>query len=239
MGFFSGITKTVSRGLGDIFTGGLAETNLGGGIFKKIGGAVGNTLTLQPNARGQNAPMTPAPVTPTPMPNQTADMNKLMEIFKPVQDNAKATLDANFSDQLRKLRANQAARGVLRSGVSDYPVTELMKANTNALGQTSSALANILGNTEASRSLFGTQAAFADKTAADDYNRKLALAQMIADANKKSTLQQIFEGAGALAPFATAALGPGGMAVGALPALSRIFGGGSSGGGSADFTGLL
>lgn len=238
MGLFSGITKTVGRGLGDVFTLGLAETNLGNGIFKKVGQGVGNVLTLSPNSRGQ-APITPPPATSTPMPNTSTDTNKLMEIFKPVQDNAKAQLDANFADQLRKLRSNQAARGVLRSGVADYPVTELMKSNTNALGQTQSALANILGNTEASRSLFGTQAAFADKQAVDDYNRKLQLAQMIADANKKSTLQQIFEGAGALAPFATAALGPGGMAVGALPALSRIFGGGGSGGGSADFTGLL
>src|SRR6266851_1364465 len=39
-------SKAVGRVVGDVVTGGLAETNIGGGVFKKIGGAVGTVATL-------------------------------------------------------------------------------------------------------------------------------------------------------------------------------------------------
>ena len=38
--------KTLGKGLGTVFTAGLNQTNLGGGVFKKLGNTVGDALTL-------------------------------------------------------------------------------------------------------------------------------------------------------------------------------------------------
>jgi hypothetical protein len=127
---------------------------------------------------------------------------RLAQLFNPIYANAKSSLDANFTDQLRKLRGNQAARGVLQSGVADYPVADLMKANTNALGGVQSNLANIFGNTEASRSLFNTQSDFEKGMADKGFGYSSFLADKIGNMNKPSTTQQIFSGIGQVLPAA-------------------------------------
>jgi len=216
MGFFDSVTKGVSRGLGDIFTAGLAETNLGNGFFKKVGRGVGDTLTLQPmNKGGGGAPNLPPPAKGTAY-DSSGDLSKLEALFAPIRDSSYKAIDAGTADQLRKLRSDQAARGVLRSGVSDYPSTELTKANSAAKGSVEAQLASLLGGTESNRSLINTQAALQSAKDAADYNRNLDLIKSITDANKPSQLSQIFQGVSAFAPLLGAAFGPGGMLAGSV-----------------------
>lgn len=133
------------------------------------------------------------------------DLNSLDSIFKPVMANAKTTLDDNSATQLKQLRANQAARGVLRSGVSDIPAGDIAKGNEIALGNVQSGLSNIFGNTAASSSLFDQQAAFQKMMADLGFGYSSSLANQIGDANKPSTLQNIFGGIQSIAPAIGAA----------------------------------
>jgi hypothetical protein len=134
-----------------------------------------------------------------------ANLDSLNSIFAPITANAKATIDDNTATQLKQLRANQAARGVLRSGVSDIPVGDINKGADLAMGNVQSGLANIFGNTAASSSLFNQQAQFQKMMADLGYGYSSSLANQIGNANQPSTLQSIFSGIGSVAPAVGAA----------------------------------
>jgi hypothetical protein len=134
-----------------------------------------------------------------------ANLDSLNSIFAPIMANAKTTLDDNTATQLKQLRANQAARGVLRSGVSDIPVGDIQKGNEIGLGNVQSGLSNIFGNTAASSSLFDQQAQFQKMMADLGFGYSSSLADQIGAANKPSTLQNIFGGIQSVAPAIGAA----------------------------------
>lgn len=222
-----GVANTVSRGLGAVFTGGLSE--FGPEPFRKIGRTVGNVLTLQaPNAgttiKGRVAPKLGGPL-PT-APNSATESKRLEDLLTPVRTAANAQIDQQYADQMRRIRAGQAARGVLRSGVADYPTTELGKAAALARGNVEGALASKIADVEGNRSLFNTQSAYDAWKMQQEFNQKQALAAEIADANKKSTLDEIFSGVQTFMPLILTAV-TGNPAVGAAAGAAT---GGKSGG---------
>lgn len=238
MSLFKSVGKLASRGLGAMFTGGLSETNLGKGLFKKVGDVYGNTMTLQPGGFfSSNDSRVGQPIVRSTMPKTSGtSYEELKKILQPALDSANQNIDSQYGEAMKKIRASQAARGVLRSGVSDYPTTELAKKANEAKGGVAGSLAQIFGNTESQRSLLGSQAELQNWLRQAGIEDQLKLADYISDLNKPSKLQQIFGGIGAAAPLLGAAFGPAGFAAGAgasfLPKLMSIFGSGGSGSGS-------
>lgn len=109
-------------------------------------------------------------------------------------DNRTAQTKDQYSQGRKRLVAQQAHSGRLMSGVSDYPLTDLDTEESGALSgiqdSLSGALAGIPGE---------------DWMNTQDYQRKLALANKIGNANKPSTLDEIFQGIGSIGPTAALA----------------------------------
>lgn len=128
------------------------------------------------------------PVTPRTATSYTVDpeMSRLATLFQPVYDQAASQVDAARGEALRRLRANQAARGILRSGVSDYGSGEVERGAILGTGEAAAKLAGLLGQTESSRSLMNTQSRLAEEAAAREHARNLELVR--AAAKRKSKL---------------------------------------------------
>jgi hypothetical protein len=88
------------------------------------------------------------------------------------------TTDA-YTQARKRLVGQQAHSGRLMSGVADYPLTDLAKEGAGAESDIYSQLASSLGAIPAE-----------DTLNQNDYNRNLQLAQLIAQLQKPSALQE-------------------------------------------------
>lgn len=126
----------------------------------------------------------------------------------------KAQINDAAVQKKRRLVSSEAAGGRLRSGVSNYPLTDLASSTSSDLAGVDTGLAESLGQVPAEGYLNDQQLA-----------RNYALAQLIGQLNKKNGLQSGLEGAGAGAS-AGSAFGPWGAAAGGLAGgLYGAFGG--------------
>jgi hypothetical protein len=97
---------------------------------------------------------------------------------------AKQGIENSYAMQRKKLIGQQAHAGRLTSGVAEYPMGDLAGAEVGDLGGVDSALAGALGNVS-SQDYLSTQ----------EYQRNLALAEMIGKLNHPSGLQGALGGA--------------------------------------------
>jgi hypothetical protein len=102
---------------------------------------------------------------------------------------------ANIQDQYgqarKRLVSQQAASGRLMSGVSDYPLGDLSTQEGSALSGVQSDLASKLGGIPSE-----------DWLNQQGFGRNYDLAKMISGMNKPSTLDEVFQGIGAIGPSA-------------------------------------
>jgi hypothetical protein len=118
----------------------------------------------------------------------------LQDVINQSTGSQTANLTDSYQQQRKQAVADQASSGRLMSGVSSYPLTDL--------------------DTQYQQGLSGIQTNAANETAgipaedwlnSQNFSRSSQLASLIGSLNKPSTLDEVFQGIGALGP--TAAMG--------------------------------
>lgn len=96
-----------------------------------------------------------------------------------------------YTQQRKQLVADQASSGRLMSGVSNYPLTDLDTGEQQAQSGIQDQLATSLAGISQE-----------DWLNNQNYLRSYGLASQIGNANKPSTLDELFQGIGAIGPTA-------------------------------------
>ena len=150
--------------------------------------------------------------------DRNTTQTKLAALLQPIYQQAQAKADAARNESLMRLRSNQAARGILRSGISEYGSGQVENARNLSLGETGASLASILGQTEGNRSLDYSRAYLGELATKRDHERSLDLARQIAAMNKKkkNKLGSILGGATSGAQLGGSVGGPYGAFFGAV-----------------------
>lgn len=99
-----------------------------------------------------------------------------------------------YTQQRKRLVAQQASSGRLMSGVSDYPLTDLDTGEA-------SAESGIQSNLESALSGITSE----DWLNSKQFKRQYDLANLIGSLQKPSTLDEVFQGIGAIGPTAASA----------------------------------
>lgn len=119
------------------------------------------------------------------------DPNTLNDVLQGQAKSASANQTDLYQQQRKRTVADQAASGRLMSGVSDYPLTDLDTQNQQAQSGIQNQLATALGGISQE-----------DWLNNQNYLRSYGLANQIGNANRPSTLDQLFQGIGSIGPLA-------------------------------------
>jgi hypothetical protein len=117
------------------------------------------------------------------------DPNTLNDVLQGQAKSASANQTDLYQQQRKRTVADQAASGRLMSGVSDYPLTDLDTQNQQAQSGIQNQLATALGGISQE-----------DWLNNQNYLRSYGLANQIGNANRPSTLDQLFQGIGSIGP---------------------------------------
>jgi hypothetical protein len=124
------------------------------------------------------------------------DPNNLQDVLTQQAQSANANLTDQYQQNKKRLVSQQAASGRLESGVSDYPLTDLQTNYTQGQSGIQDQLATALAGIPAE-----------DWLNSQNFQQSLGLANQIANANKPSTLDEIFQGIGTAGGLGAAAFG--------------------------------
>lgn len=116
----------------------------------------------------------------------TATPSTLADVLGQQASTATQGITNDYAKQRRKLVAQQASTGRLRSGVSNYNFGDLNASELSDIGGVQSSLADALGGIPAQ-----------DYLSQQDFSRQKQLAELIAKLNEPSTLSEVFGGLGA------------------------------------------
>ncbi len=117
------------------------------------------------------------------------DPKNLNDVLNQQAQAATAQTNDQYNQARKRTVASEAASGRLMSGVSDYPLTDLDTSQGSALSGIQSQLAQSLGGISSE-----------DWLNRQNYLRQYGLAEQIGNANKPSTLDQVFQGIGSVGP---------------------------------------
>ena len=109
----------------------------------------------------------------------------LSDVLGQQAQSATANLTDQYTQSRRQAINQEGASGRLMSGVSDYPLADLNKQYTQAQSGIQDNLANSLAGIPAN-----------DYLNQQEFNNSYSLANQIGNANKPSTLDEIFQGIG-------------------------------------------
>lgn len=115
----------------------------------------------------------------------------LQDVLAGQAKTASANQNDSYVQQRKKLVADQASSGRLMSGVSNYPLTDLDTGEQQAQSGIQDALATSLAGISQE-----------DWLNNQNYLRSYGLANQVGNANKPSTLDELFQGIGAIGPSA-------------------------------------
>lgn len=192
---------------------------LGRGIGTALLGPAGYVIGNQFDQEGKGGSSGPAPWNPITAQNTTISPD-LAKTLGTVGTSAAGAIGANYAGAKSKLASDAAARGMSATKAvapNSYAGSRLATTQGLDQGNLESALGGQLAST-----------AYQDKLQQRDYGQQLSLAQQIADLNRPSTLQQIFQGIGAAGKTGAAYAGAAGGRGGSRSATPSSSGGGSS-----------
>lgn len=115
----------------------------------------------------------------------------LQDVLSGQAASASANQADAYTQQRKQLVADQASSGRLMSGVSNYPLTDLDTGEQQAQSGIQDQLATSLAGISQE-----------DWLNNQNYLRSYGLANQIGNANKPSTLDELFQGIGAIGPTA-------------------------------------
>lgn len=121
------------------------------------------------------------------------DPKNLEDVLKGQATNASANQTDQYQQQRKRAVAGEAASGRLMSGVSNYPLTDLDVGNQRAQSGIQDQLASSLAGVPEE-----------DWLNQNDFKRSYDLASLIGKLNKPNTLDEIFQGIGAIGPTVAA-----------------------------------
>lgn len=117
------------------------------------------------------------------------DPKNLDDVLKGQAGSATANLTDQYQQARKRAVSSEAASGRLMSGVSDYPLTDLDTNYQQGKSGIQDQLATSLGGISQE-----------DWLNNQDYLRSYGLANKIGNANRPSTLDELFQGIGAVGP---------------------------------------
>ena len=121
------------------------------------------------------------------------DPQNLQDVLQQQAQNQSAGIQDQYNQSRRSLVARLAANGQLMGGTADYPLTDLDTSEAGALSGVQSNLSKALAGIPSE-----------DWLNNQNFQRSYNLANYIGSLNQPSTLDQVFQGIGAIGPLAAA-----------------------------------